>query len=1252
VSSSYLRGLARRRAVPLLALAALTGGVLISAGGGSPVGAAPATPHAKPVSAKSKGTKVKQASTPLSRTANKARSDSDGGAKMPAKGPTAFLLQLNTAPTSDTYRTSLHGGRAAAHNAARTQLGRIASMQNKVASDVGRVARGARVLYKSHSVLAGITVQTDARYADALRSIPNVKAVYPIATKHISNAGAMPLVGAPAGWTTGDLGQDTTIGIIDSGIDYTHANFGGPGTPAAFAAIDRTRRVAGQFPTAKVIDGRDFAGDDYNADPNSTDPVFPFQPQPHPDDNPIDCQYSGPDSNVGHGSHVAGTASGLGVAADGSTYAGPYDSTTPFSTMRIGPGAAPKASLYALRVFGCAGSTNVVGEALEWAIDPNGDGDPSDRLDVVNMSLGSDFGSPQDGDAVLSNAAAQAGIVVVASSGNGGDLYDIGGSPADATRVIAVSGSDDGFAVLDALKVNSPAPLAGNYGAEVSVAYPYATKPDTTGVLAAPPGAFDPNHLDVNNKDGCAPFTPEQAAAVAGKIAWLEWTDIDANRRCGSAVRSGNAKAAGAIGFVFADDAESFAAGITGDPDIPGVLIVKSAADTLRPHLGESISVTIGNTLRNAVRQSLPENVDKVYTSSSRGTNGAGNLKPDVTGVAVQVFSTDVGTGGDGKTLSGTSMASPMIAGTAALVRSKHPDWSPEEVKADIMNTAGQDITTGAGHTGDKYAPNRVGAGRVVIPDALENQVLAYVVNDPGAVSVGFGPVAVTGDTALVKTVKVVNKGVTPAAYSIQYVPSTTVPGVSYELSASSISLSPRGSKTFTVTLRVSDPTALTKTIDPTVEVEQGNARRQFMADASGRVVLDATDSQRPSLRVPVYSAPRPASQMTQAASIGFPNRPIATADLKLTGRGVDQGDGTEQVTSLVDGFALAGTSGQLPACTSALTEGCVLFPEERAADIKSFGVTTDAPAVLAGGGDPFTDSFLYFGVNTWGPWRTPAGFSDFEVLIDTNHDAAPDVDVFTTRLTDSDVLGVEALDLATGDLREDDSGNNFWFLNTLDGGFDTDVFDSDALVMGVPLKALGITQPNRRVAYGVLTFSGYHSDPVDVLGLNSALAPQFSIDTTRPSVTVTDGVSAGVVFVDAPNADLVVRRDAVTYGIDKTQGILMIHHHNVTGSRGQIVRVKGPSSPHLAVVRTPIRVGTQGQVVVTVPATGNVPATGPVQIGRAPGVLLATGQVVNGEARITLPRLPRGRYTLVAHYFGDATYNGANSNTVQLTVS
>jgi len=76
------------------------------------------------------------------------------------------------------------------------------------------------------------------------------------------------------------------------------------------------------------------------------------QPVPHPDPNPLDCN--------GHGSHVAGTAAGTGVLANGATYTGTYDATTVSSnSWTVGPGVAPKADIYSIRVFGCNGSTDV-----------------------------------------------------------------------------------------------------------------------------------------------------------------------------------------------------------------------------------------------------------------------------------------------------------------------------------------------------------------------------------------------------------------------------------------------------------------------------------------------------------------------------------------------------------------------------------------------------------------------------------------------------------------------------------------------------------------------------------------------------------------------------------------------------------------------------------------------------------------------------------------------------------------------------
>ena len=102
-------------------------------------------------------------------------------------------------------------------------------------------------------------------------------------------------------------GAGIKIGIIDTGIDYIHYNFGGTGIYVGqdFTTLDEPVNA---FPTAKVAGGWDFVGDAYNADPTSPS----YDPIPAPDPDPMDC--------YGHGSHVAGTAAGFGVNADGNTY--------------------------------------------------------------------------------------------------------------------------------------------------------------------------------------------------------------------------------------------------------------------------------------------------------------------------------------------------------------------------------------------------------------------------------------------------------------------------------------------------------------------------------------------------------------------------------------------------------------------------------------------------------------------------------------------------------------------------------------------------------------------------------------------------------------------------------------------------------------------------------------------------------------------------------------------------------------------
>ncbi|MFM7172772.1 MAG: S8 family serine peptidase, partial [Caldilinea sp.] len=133
--------------------------------------------------------------------------------------------------------------------------------------------------------------------------------------------------------------------------------------------------------------------------------------------------------------------------AEGQPYTGPWDEDVDFSQLSLGPGVAPLAELYALKVFGCSGSSDLVDLALEWSVDPDGDGDFTDRVDVINLSLGSPLGLPTDTTTVAADNAAALGVVVVASAGNSGDHRFVLGSPSNGERVISVAATQYGQAL-------------------------------------------------------------------------------------------------------------------------------------------------------------------------------------------------------------------------------------------------------------------------------------------------------------------------------------------------------------------------------------------------------------------------------------------------------------------------------------------------------------------------------------------------------------------------------------------------------------------------------------------------------------------------------------------------------------------------------------------------------------------------------------------------------------------------------------
>jgi len=1046
----------------------------------------------------------------------------------PKSGPVTVMLELDAAPAAATYSDAVEAGAstASADSASQAQTKKVESIAATVKNHLSDPATKGRALFATHAAYAGVAVSTDASRISALSKIPGVAAVHPMPVKKIDNSVTDSLMRAPQAWQyageTGSAGQagvtgtGVTVGIIDTGIDYTHADFGGAGTVAAYRAA-LASDTGPWSPTAKVVGGYDFAGDDYNADPNPVAPEQPYQPVPHPDSNPLDCE--------SHGTHVAGTAAGYGENADGSTYTGSYNTRTPLSSMKLGPGVAPQASLYALKIFGCSGSTNLVSEALDWALDPNGDGNISDHLDVVNMSLGSDYGSPQDPDSVAADNAARAGIVVVAAAGNGGDLYDVGGSPGNAARVIDVAASDDSTDWLDALRVNSPAPVAGLKPVEYSINYDYAGKPDVTGDLY--------KLADPANPDGCSPYSAADAAAVKGKVAWVEWTDTDSLRACGSTARANNAAAAGAIGLVAHDDEDRFSAGISGNALIPMVLMTKAAGDQIEATGVNGTNVTFSHSLFLALKASNSAWNDQVASFTSRGITEGAIGKPDLAAPGNTILSAGMGTGNAGLSDSGTSMATPHAAGLAALVVEAHPKWDTEKIKAAMMNTATKDVYAGPGQTGTVEAPERVGAGRVVADAAASQQVIAYNSTDHGSVGVSFGAIAVVDHASAKKSITLENTSNHWVFYGVQYSPATTIPGVTISLDRSQISVAPHSSEQVQVRLTAT-ASAMAHTADPAIDttVDVGVVlARQYLSEASGRVVFTPNHATAGSaLRVPVYSAPRPASAMSQTAQYNTITKLSDgryTGDIKLTGKGVSSGSGSEVEQSLVSGYELQGTSPKLPECSDTVVTGCVPFPDDRAGDLRQVGVSSDGVAT-------------YFAVNAWGTWRTPASYVEFDILIDTNNDGTPDYDLFNTRLSGSDVFVTELYNFATGTV------DDIEMLNIADGSFDTDIFNSDTMVLPVSIAALGLSPGNSRFSYQVVSQTVY--------GTFDSIDTPMSFDPLNPGLQLTQSGENDVLYADQPGSVLTVVADLKSLLADHVDTLMLVHDFNADGSRTQNV--------------------------------------------------------------------------------------------------
>ena len=249
-------------------------------------------------------------------------------------------------------------------------LRRLERKQDDLAAQAG--AFGGKEVTRLTKSLNAVVVTVDAKYINDIAKLPNVVKVTPVHNYELALSETVPYIGAAAVQAGGFDGAGVRVAILDSGIDYTHRNLGGPGTLAAYTAAygittadPLNKTLNGLFPTAKVIGGYDFVGESW---PSGA--LAPTRPRSTRSSGGPSLPCAG-----GHGTHVADIIAGH--SADGTH-----------------KGVAPGASLYAVKVCSSV-STSCSGVALlqgmDFALDPNGDGDISDAVDVVNMSLGSNL---------------------------------------------------------------------------------------------------------------------------------------------------------------------------------------------------------------------------------------------------------------------------------------------------------------------------------------------------------------------------------------------------------------------------------------------------------------------------------------------------------------------------------------------------------------------------------------------------------------------------------------------------------------------------------------------------------------------------------------------------------------------------------------------------------------------------------------------------------------------------------------------
>jgi subtilisin family serine protease len=509
-----------------------------------------------------------------------------------------------------------------------------------------------RLLHAYHHVASGFAARLTQREVEAMSALPGFVAAVPnrVYKLHTTHTPQFLGLNSQQGTRNNSLGSGdgVIIGVLDSGVTLDHPSFSGDGMPPPPAKWKGRCDFNGRSVcNNKLIGARVFhtaVGTGNGTSSSGTPP------------SPID--------EVGHGTHTASTAAGAVVP--GAQVLGQGRGTA--------SGIAPRAHVSMYKVCGlenCNSADMLAG--IDAAV--------SDGCDILSISLGAtSVPFHEDSLAVGTFAAAEKGLFVSMSAGNSGPNYTT--MENEAPWMLTVAASTVDRLIRSTVRLGNGLTFDGEsvYQPDFSatVLYPLVF----AGSSSTPDAKFCGNgSLDGFN--------------FKGKIVLCErGNDVPRLAKGAEVLR------AGGVGMILTNQ---FIDGFSTQADLhvlPASHVSHAAGAAILSYIKSTASpvaqITFGGTVLGASASPAP-----VITSfSSRGpsTLNPGILKPDITGPGVNVLaawpfqevppSLGEQTGPTFSFQSGTSMSTPHLSGIAALIKSKHPEWSPAEIKSAIMTSA------------------------------------------------------------------------------------------------------------------------------------------------------------------------------------------------------------------------------------------------------------------------------------------------------------------------------------------------------------------------------------------------------------------------------------------------------------------------------------------------------------------------------------------------------------------------------------